>query len=159
MSALKPGLYRATVRGVADVTVIVDKNGMSHHESIGISTHTSVASKEATDARPLIVLDLEYPQIAVRALEMAFRDHTNGDARTIYRAIADQIEAQTKPARIPEPKHVGASVSASQALGLNEAESWTRFSTILLANWINTSGSKRRWTDLRDPTLIREGIS
>ena len=28
MSALKPGLYRATVRGVADATVLIDGHGL-----------------------------------------------------------------------------------------------------------------------------------
>jgi len=146
-------LYRATVRGVADVTVFIDDNGYGHHATvIGDSRHSD--RSWITDARPLIVLDLEYPQIAVRALEMAFRDHTNGDARTIYRSIADQIEAQTKPARIPEPEKWG--VVYARLVNASIWESWLRHPG---EGWHPIRGGvATRWDDLIDPVLIREGV-
>jgi len=113
---------------------------------------------QIADARPLIVLDLEYPQIAINALEMAFRDHTNGDARTIYRSIADQIEAQTKPARIPEPS-TGSRVTATMGTGYGRFE-YLRVRTASMRSWANLgSGHLYTWDALIDPTLIREGVT
>jgi len=103
---------------------------------------------QIADARPLIVLDLE----------MAFRDHTNGDARTIYRSIADQIEAQTKPARIPEPS-TGSRVTATMGTGYGRFE-YLRVRTASMRSWANLgSGHLYTWDALIDPTLIREGVT
>jgi hypothetical protein len=110
VSALAPGLYRATVRGVADVVVMVDGNGVGHMaqgraETSGyINRH--VRPGLITDARPLIVLDL-HPSVA-NDLAQSMRDVSRSSLLTDYagvllRKVADQIEAQVKPARIPEP--------------------------------------------------------
>ena len=155
MSALEPGLYRATVRGVADVTVLIADSGFGHtikrYATSACSGPDYVHGPEKiTDARPLILLDLAYPGDAVNALKMAARDGTNGDARPIYRAIADQIEAQTKPARIPEPKHIGSLVMASTT-GRDSIGVWTKFSEVGLFQWITPGGVIRQWSNLIDP--------
>ena len=155
---LKPGLYKATVRGVADVTVFVDGSTQIHTLTLVRdrwgNDHSTHSPHLITDARPLIVLDLEDPAESVRLL----RAETS--PWDCVEQIADQIEAQTKPARIPEPKHIGAHVTTvSHDHAADETIPWTRFSTILLANWIDDAGRKRKWDDLIDPTLIREGVN
>jgi len=61
MSELKPGLYRATVRGKADQIVMVDDSG----DYAPASSLTSVDKEwvhrleNITDAYPLLILDLK----------------------------------------------------------------------------------------------------
>jgi hypothetical protein len=99
------------------------------------------------DVRPLVVLDLG----SVSALEVAQTIRYERDA---WDPIADQIEAQTKPPRIPEPGLWGV-VEAGQ-LGTNEGarSEWTRFRH----GWADEITGPIRWDQLVGPTLIREGV-
>ena len=155
VSALEPGLYKATVHGVPDTTVLISTSQGAGFTSEVIGEWRTHLREDITDARPLIALDLgedpSHVKYVVDVLRNARHMWTN-DA-------ADQIARQTKPARIPEPGHIGASVKAASDDGLDVVRPWTRFSTILLANWIDADGRKRKWVDLIDPTLIREGVS
>ena len=159
MSALTPGLYRATVRGVTDQIVMLgDRTGSGHpmhgdHVAMLPDGLCVVASDRITDARPLIVLDINH--VAAEYVIDVLRSKCHLWANK----VADQLEAQTKPARIPEPQHVGAKVAAADG-GVAHTPStgpWMRFSTILISNWIDAGGRKRKWDDLIDPILIREG--
>ena len=159
MSALEPGLYRATVRGVADVIVLVDRNGTAHHDWTDDEDATS-HSFNFTDARPLIVLDLsafisDAQLVAdLRALHVWSATH-----------IAGQIEAQTTPARIPELGLWG----VVEATFLNQRTRQPFLRDNIKENvgggWVAIYGppgtDKRRveWDDLIDPTLIREGVT
>jgi hypothetical protein len=152
---LKPGLYKATVRGVADVVVLVDSNNMGHldwlTDSDGV-TSSHVSSEALTDARPLIVLDLA-PVISRPRLAALLRDLG-------YGGVAEQIEAQTKPARIPEPGWDG-KVLAHTAKNSIRRE-FVRFSRIDgLYTWAdgNAHQGSLLWDDLVDPILIREGVN
>ena len=151
-TAPSPGLYRATVRGVPGESIVMVGDGGSF--TFSLDTEGNVRRCYVfTDARPLIVLDLEDPAETVRHMrsESASWDEIE--------LIADQIEAQTKPARIPEPEHIGARITAAsgKAPDIAEVMPWTRFSTILLANWIDGAGRRRQWGELIDPILIRGG--
>ena len=156
MSALAPGLWKATVRGVTDVIVLVtDEN--TAYRNITIETcggehwHSDV---QVTDARPLIVLDLDDP----RRLARLMRD--NG-----LLGLADQIIEQTKPARIKEPGLWG----VVEATFLNQRTRQPFLRDNIKENvgggWVAIYGppgtDKRRvdWDSLIDPTLIREGLS
>jgi hypothetical protein len=70
---------------------------------------------------------------------------------------ADQIEAQTRPPRIPEPKS-GGLVRAS-LVDCAGAQLWTKFSDLGVSDWITPYGIRRKWDALIDPTLVREGLS
>ena len=145
MSALKPGLYRATVRGVANVTVLIRATGYGFTPDY-IAGVGSFAPDEITDARPLIVLDTN----ALSARNIAQILRSSG-----YAGIADQIEAQTKPARIPEPLHWGSKVRSStgRTFVLLDIGSLGR-------RWIDEySGILWAWGDLIDPVLLREGVT
>jgi hypothetical protein len=66
-------------------------------------------------------------------------------------AIADQIEAQTKPPRIPEPSKYGVVIASSQGVReeyVSEGKAWRGLD----------SGSFLDWEDLEDPVLVREGV-
>jgi hypothetical protein len=150
MSALEPGrLYMAKVEGAPERLLFVETGGWAD-DMDGIARNPDCI----TDARPLIVLDLAYPGDAVNALKMAARDGTNGDARTIYRTIADQIEAQLKPARIPEPGLWG--VVWASLPDDPTVSSWVH---IRAHRWYTEQHGVAAWPLLVDPTLIREGVT
>jgi hypothetical protein len=65
---------------------------------------------------------------------------------------ADQIEAQTKPVRIPEPGLWGV-VEASWDVTVRTVWVHDRF------GWASHSGQTVPWVDLIDPTLVREGVA
>ena len=63
--------------------------------------------------------------------------------------LADEIEAQTKPPRIPEPGLWGVvEDSAGDVWICTEPHRWTRI----------VDGVEWPWVDLIDPVLIREGV-
>jgi hypothetical protein len=89
VSALEPGLYRATVRGVADQIVMVNDEGNGFTiNKIGVCG--GHVPSLITDARPLIVLDLSDPAKTVQRLRAVTTKWSYADD------IADQIEAQTQ---------------------------------------------------------------
>ena len=79
----------------------------------------------------------------------------------IFSMTADQIEAQTKPARIPEPGWDGKVLAHTlnddtrrEFVRHGKSPSDARF------NWSDGSGyGSNHWPDLINPTLIREGLS
>ena len=147
MSALEPGLYRATVRGVKDVTVMVDGSTQIHTLTLvrdvwgnDYSTHHE---HQVTNARPLIVLNLEgysAPSFVTRLRAAGFD------------TIPDQIEAQTKPARIPEPGLWG--VVEAKVAAVYGPCNWVKDEY----GWVSHSGVTVKWDLLIDPILIRAGV-
>jgi hypothetical protein len=110
---------------------------------------------QIADARPLIVLDLGSPEFAAEiAPQIVACLRREGWGKT-----ADQIEAQTKPARIPEPGWDG-KVTASTD-GNPTRRDFIRFSTDGGRSWDWCDGSRAAsaWKYLIDPTLIREGVT
>jgi len=149
VSALKPGLYRATVRGVADQIVMLT-DAPTEDPWVSMLTSTGTVrwrwheGGRVTDARPLIVLDLEHPAETVRHLR------AESSPWDCIEEIAAAIEAQTKPARIPEPGLWG----VVEATG----NRWIRYSLAGYDDWANMLGRQAVWADLIYPTLIRAGV-
>jgi len=143
---LKPGLYKATVRGAAGVVVLVDDMGRGWTDRVQ-DNFCHMPSK-ITDARPLIVLDLD-DRYTYKAAALMGHLRRGG-----YDYVADQIAEQTRPARIPEPGLWGV---VSDANGNH----WTNYGPNQHSSreWQSESGSRFGWDNLIDPTLIREGIS
>jgi hypothetical protein len=75
-----------------------------------------------------------------------------------YNDIADQIEEQTKPPRIPEPGWSG--VVEAGVRQHDERLHWQRDSGTHEAHWVcqNVNEYDRKWEDLVDPVLVRHGI-
>jgi hypothetical protein len=155
VSALEPGIYRAAVRGVPDQLVTISADGddawaLSQDRVAGTRYHPQVA---VTDARKLIVLDLcgASPKRLVQVLH-------NNAGYSGFEAIADQIEAQTEPARIDEPGW------GEKVIAHTKEDPERR----LFVHWHGASVNKNAWADnnttchwdrLIDPALVREGLS
>lgn len=145
MSALEPGLYRATVRGVPGESIVMAGNmGMTYTFTVGGDVRRCYV---VTDARPLIVLDLT--DYLAHTLALDLQQGRWGD-------IADQIMAQLKPARIEEPGLWG--VVRASAPCVTRLLFWVRDER----GWATVGDNSFRvssFDDLIDPTLIREGLS
>jgi len=110
---------------------------------------------QVTDARPLIVLDLKDPRQFAKFL----RNSSLG-GRTSFTDAADQIEAQVKPARIPEPGLWGV-VEAYEFPDRRDPRR-TFIHTCSEPDWpwgADGDTNHWKWDNLIDPTLIHEGLS
>jgi len=145
VSALEPGLYRATVRGnPGPESIVMVGNDITYSlEPNGEARQCYVIE----DARPLIVIDTN--PISAQAIALILR--SNG-----YAGVARQIESQSKPARIPEPGLWGVVKAAS----FYESTRLPYLHEDIApgeAVWSSVNG-RIAWADLIDPTLIREGV-
>ena len=138
---LKPGLYRATVRGKINVTVLIDSGGYGTTADL-VSAHHVHEQHNIEHARTLIVLDLDGDSASDLVAYLR---------REAWNRVADQIEA---PTRIPEPLRWGSKVSSpSSTLVLLDIGALGR-------RWIDEwSGVLYAWSDIIDPILIREGVT
>ena len=150
MTNFKAGLYKATVRGVPDqIVMLTDADQVDPWVSMLTTTSSAVhwrwhEARHIVAARPLIVLDIEFP----REVASLLRRHN-------FTATAHQIEAQTKPARIEEPGLWGV-VEANVLRG--PRVKWLHAP----AGWQSIEPVATRvgeWDDLIDPVLIREGLT
>jgi len=163
VSALEPGLYRATVRGVADQIVMVTdaEDGWTMTE---IARATGHALSDITDARPLIVLDLVSSQVDYlrHALNRWIEWSSLTDEKRTLAGLLGQIEAQTRPTRIPEPGVWGVVEAGIPSHTLRRKFVRLDSPTRSVWVWIDADGSSSArfiWDSLIDPTLIREGLS
>ena len=115
-------------------------------------------STPVTDVRPLVVLDLDgYDTIhgpeALRFLaDKADKGKGGNVFARIARDLADQIEAQTKPPRIPEPGLWGVVRDISGEIHVRETTDATH-------QWFAFKQQANvRWDDITNPTLIRDGV-
>jgi len=150
VTALEPGLYRATVRGELDTMVLMGRNGMGHHDAVVlldgvVTTHSH--DDHITDARPLIVLDLaDYD--AGYVIEVLRHPHHLWANR-----VADQIEAQTKPAKIEEPPQ-GKRVEAN-LLGFPSWNEYLHIGTLDNEHWVRLKdGNVYAWDLLTNPQVV-----
>lgn len=170
MSEYEPGTVAvATVRGVGGVQVI--RTCDHPYGGNGWISATSVAGTYAhkddnlTDIRPLVVLDVDAlkgkmvapPSVEelprwLRSLADSNRHGKDVLGSVAARLLADQIEAQTKPPRIPEPGNYGV-VEAGIAGGEGRYR-YVRDGS----HWYTLRGAQRWWHELIDPVLVREGI-
>jgi hypothetical protein len=158
MSTYEPGTVAvATVRGVPNVRVL--RSG-GDRESFWIAPTRTCgdryhADSEVTDIRPLVVLDLDAGEVA--GLMGVLSWSADGMVQVhpaLCRKVADQIEQQTKPPRIPEPGLWGV-VEA----GVREHDQrlrWVRLGDNYRPD--DRDEYDRLWCDLIDPTLVRPGI-
>ena len=106
---------------------------------------------QVTEVRPLVVLDLRAaspdgnPSIVVDNIVHALR---NGGTNAC-RGVAAQIEAQTKPPRIPEPGLWGVVDTGRDGEFVNVGPGWLS---------VEHGGMVHQWGTLIDPVLVREGV-
>ncbi|HLN78764.1 MAG TPA: hypothetical protein VK204_17095 [Nocardioidaceae bacterium] len=160
------GVYLATVKGVPNVVVIPrprSSGGVDGWLSTKrIESAVIFKADSVTDIRQLVVLDpKQVPLSEVMNLDVkGLRSYADSvehkaafGAANLLRHLADQIEAQTKPPRIPEPGLWGV-VATGMADG-SSVDYWTHGH----GGWVNERGEHREWPSLDSPTLVREGIS
>ena len=153
MSTYEPGTVAvATVRDVKGVRIfLADPRSADEWTSAGLVDGTLWhKDKDVTDVRPLVVLDPDDVAAdgfsTVASLVTNLRRPPSG---ANFSWLADQIEAQTKPPRIPEPGLWGVvSDSSGNFWVCNEPGRFTR--THDGVNW--------PWVDIDSPTLVRPGI-
>ena len=170
MSTYEPGTVAvATVRGVPNVRVVAHygtseprlrwfTNDERAQGSAGDGWHMY----DVTDIRPLVVLDLEDPKFTVAALRDTLpekaRDHDRLNIEVLR--LARQIEAQTKPPRIPEPgwgMRVVARVKGRDNDDYREFVHAYRSASIGTV-WTDEVGFHASWSDLIDPSLVSDDI-
>jgi hypothetical protein len=113
------------------------------------------------DARPLILLDLfgMHPSYVVKTLRESVSSEPCWHGTPTLQLIANQIEAQTEPAKLEEPGLWGV-VTATLA-PTDEPTTYVR-ETIRTSGygWVDLeNGCAVDWTDLINPTLIRAGVT
>jgi hypothetical protein len=150
VSALEPGLYRATVCGVPDLMMLVGEGNLVHTDS------GTYHPEHVTNARPLIVLNL-----GVFISDAMLIKHLRAPRVWDIGVVADQIEAQCKPARIPEPGWDGKVLAHTE--NNPTRREFIRYGVRPIPthfNWNDSLGNgAQQWGDLINPTLIREGVT
>lgn len=123
----------------------------------GTSDHWNV-----TDVRPLVVLDdrNEYRRVADMLRETA-ENFFVPDAAALALKVADQIEAQTKPPRIPEPGLWGVVTAGHKHLDDGRRSQFVRVATTGRVQWVECEAEADwcTWDALVDPVLVREGVT
>ena len=169
MTTYEPGTVAvATVRGVPNVRVMRSGgcDGWGWVTADKVETWRVHEDRLVYDIRPLVVLDTSVPNSG-RAIGVWVREcaeYLRGNGQTakarVLAGLADQIEAQTKPPRIPEPGLWG----VVQATVAYEGSTYdARFVNHDGANaahksWHDAGGKWWNWSELIDPVLIREGV-
>jgi hypothetical protein len=154
VSALEPGLYRWSYGGKSYDGIIDSVGDFSYLSSDG--DHCTRRAADITDARPLIVLDLG-DRVRREYVVEILRENRHSWTHD----VADQIEAQTKPARIPEPGWDGKVLAHTESNPVRRE--FIRYGVRPIPthfNWNDSLGvAAQQWGDLLYPTLIREGVS
>jgi hypothetical protein len=78
------------------------------------------------------------------------------DERNVLRRLADQIEAQTKPPRIPEPGVWGVVEASTESNPYRTT--FVRYPSDTEYRWSNAIDTCKSWDFLIDPALIRPGF-
>jgi hypothetical protein len=169
MSDYKPGTVAvATVRGVKGVRVFCyeDRSGLLMWDSAGrIEGSVVHTGDDITDIRPLVVLDFrdwtpECPGLIAEWITKKARSDRDCPSTSAALMVAQEIEEQTappKPPRIPEPGLWGVvSAHVNGKHGPQATYKWAH------APWgweaIGSTQATRKWEDLIDPVLVREGV-
>jgi hypothetical protein len=162
VNAYEPGTVAvATVRGVPDVRVMRCGPEQPFWMSPAYEGDADGSEKrwrmhkdrDVTDVRPLVVLDLDDIGMSVSDLVLDLR----GIGSVAGEIVADQIEAQTKPQRIPEPGLWG--VVEAHTKDNAERRQFGRVPETDEQHWIETDAMGWfEWRHLVDPVLVRDGI-
>jgi hypothetical protein len=110
---------------------------------------------QIADARPLIVLDLRDadPDDYFDGLRWAANATVNNDYAYALRNLADQIEAQTQPAKIEEPPQ-GKRVEAN-LLGFPSWNEYLHIGTLADEHWVRLKdGNVYAWDLLTNPEVV-----
>ena len=140
----------ATVRGVPNVRIAFADADDTRYQWFVISGDAAdwVPNDAITDINPLVVIhNGDWPSL-IRLLRESGFD-----------SLPDQIEAQTKPPRIPEPGLWGVVEAGHEHLGTGRSE-FVRVNLEGDFQWVDRTSEAdwSTWDRLEDPTLVRDGI-
>ena len=151
----------ADIDGVGSYKVmhIGTENGTAWAHTNDETGQVLTSQDRLSNIRPLVVLDLEVigKHLPTRGdwSEVVHSLRHKKDPAAFFTTnlrIAEQIEAQTTPPRIPEPGLWGV-VEAGHALV--PTRRWVHHEE---DRWIADEGTVTYWPDLIDPVLVRDGI-
>ncbi len=151
MSGYQPGdVCIATVRGVKDMRVL---RRIDHWVTgVRVGAEYVHLGCDVTDIRRLIVLDLDAVVLRNGNSDVV-TDLRDPESMYAARYISNEIKAQTKPPRIPEPGQWGV-VEASTPT-VSRRRRFVRDDSL----WRSTaSGGGYDWDELAHPVLVREGV-
>jgi hypothetical protein len=148
----EPGTVAELLIGSERVRAIVRDDewlivGHSYFKSIAVGNEALI-----DDVCPLVVLDLQSFD-RVRVVEI-LREYAEGHGWGVLDNLADQIEAQTKAPRIPEPGLWGV---VRDDLGYE----WVRVGADHSSQWewLRTDeGNRADFQTIRYPVLVRDGM-
>jgi hypothetical protein len=157
----------ATVRGVPNVRIFRSQGDWISGDTVEGAFWAD--DRDVTDISPLVMLDIadmRGKMVAAPSVnELPTWLRTLADANShgkdalgsqAARLLADQIEAQTRPPRIPQPGLWGVVEAGCDGLG---RRTWLHVNENPAGNdWASTDGWHRVWADLEDPALVRDGI-
>lgn len=147
----------ATVRGVEGVRVMWrDAENGWIAGWFAASGHAFAPASDVTDIRPLVVLDL-HRYVTPEMLVDWLRKNAVCGSYSVADEIADQIEAQTKPPRIPEPGPWGV-VEDKNGYEYVRIDKAGDFKWQVLGVAASERNRYHRCGDIADPVLIREGV-
>ena len=163
MSTFEPGTVAvATVRGVPNVRVF-----RRHSPETGVRDWAynpeperglpyscdSDAADVVTDVRPLVVLDHSHIGDALNGLFSALHgfEWAIEDEHHAIKELADEVERQTKPPRIPEPGLWGVVQDGFRILVRHSATAKRPWLDATNSNWV-------AWDEIDNPTPVRDGI-
>ena len=153
MNAYKPGdVCVATVRGVPNVRVmrVTDPFHSWRAEKPCLGAQAA-SDDEVTDVRPLVVLD---PERAPYPLVGSLREQVEGELTPhTSRWLLEQIEAQTRPPKPPEPQGLGAVVE--DAAGGR----WVRAALKSGNSWHKPIGTWSRYEHIDVVRVLSEGVT
>ena len=171
MSEYEPGTVAvATVMGAPGVRVSRYDGGWARLDDPDIFYSDKISPGMVADVRPLVVLDLEGCPFGFSADEAQKRmptwlrisadkvvahegAHTSGHV-DLLRWLADRIEGQAKPPRIDEPGPWAVVEASFDRDDEAQRQPFVRYP----GGWESVWWHEVEWSDLIDPTLIREGV-
>jgi hypothetical protein len=161
MSIYEPGTVAvATVRGVPNVRVFRGEGFWRTAVECGGNVTHHDFNDGVTDVRPLVVLDLTDSELGFCQDHLRAPMLTAHSGVTLYLLdkIAEQIEQQTKPPRIPEPGLWGVVEAPDGAQYVRIDTAPENHSWQLLGEPSAVDERYVHWSDIADPTLVRPGI-
>ena len=155
MSTFEPGTVAvATVRGMPNVRVFRSEGfWRTATEAGGNVTHWDY-NGGATDVRPLVVLDPDDTETLDRLVTL-FQESWSGCEGSRGIGLAGALRNLTKPPRIPEPGLWGVVEASFNGYRAKFVRMVTGPSA---QQWADDESRWADWSDLIDPTLVRDGI-
>lgn len=152
MSEYEPGtVAMVTIPGYDETLAFWD--GMGHQWVSAKCGRISVLSGSIINVRRLVVLDPFDPPLLANNLRYIHGKYIGARApgEELLLRLADQIEAQTRPPKPPEPQGLGAVVEDRDGLR------WVNSHRVTA--WVHQDMQPRKWGELDVVRVLSEGVT